>query len=161
MPKLDPAEGLKRYLNRLKREMMWNGAMTYEQSKRMTSELGTRAGRNHWAHEWQVWEELMMYTSEPCHDLYGRRYQYAPAHWVDDDTVMVTTRTDIWAVYLVWRVPDSDYFGVRLLSDAEAKEVSKWNHRALRAKLGFDPKKLPRDAPDEVRGSKPKKRKAR
>lgn len=161
MAKLEPAEGLKRYLNRLKKGRLYNGTMTYAQSKRITSELGIRDGRNYSANEWQVWDELMMYASKPCHDRYGQCHEYAPAHWVDDDTVLVTTKTDFWAVYLIWRLPGGSYFGVRTLTAAEAAEVSKWNHRALRAKLGFDPKKLPRDSPTEVKEPKPKKRTAR
>lgn len=142
MAKRHPVEGLKRFVNRLKKQKPTD-ARRLPESRGGGNGLYARY-RNWLVHEWQLWECLLMYPREPCRDREGVFRHFAPAYWVDEETALVTTsieKWDGWAVCLVWRA-GTDYC-VRYLSDEELATLSDWNHRMMRADFGFDPRKPP------------------
>lgn len=142
MAKRDPAEGLRRFVERLKKQKPTD-------CRRPPSNPGggneAYARYQNWLlHEWQLRECLLAYHSKTCRDRAGDFRHFAPAYWVDEETALITTsieKWDGWAVCLVWRV-GTDYC-VRYLSDEELAAVSEWNHRMMRAEFGFEPRKPP------------------
>jgi hypothetical protein len=138
MAKRDPVRALKRFVDRLKKEKpedFRRPRPSAPPSKRPRSEYSRR--RPCLVCKWQVWEYLLMDRQEPCR---GRDdfHHFAPPHWVDENTLMITTPSAFfggWCVRLIW--PVGEDYCVRVLTDEEMATISNLSHLAIRQTLGF------------------------
>lgn len=134
----DPVEGLKRFLNQLKRKRTTACRVTRAEFAERPDIDWDEEGKNFLVTQWQVMDSLGHWSRDPGTDDEGRVYPFAPAFWVDTDTALVSWVLEgTWTLYLVWRVGQD--FGFRRLSGVEAVTVSRWNYQAAMAGFGFSP----------------------
>lgn len=144
MPKLDPTERLKQFVNRLKQLESKDGRMTRAQH---SARNGSNAGVGAWHYDpgqtWLVrrWQAATLLCLYPNGDR--ARGDCAPTYWTEDDTALVKCNDQDWDVVLIWKA-DGDFY-TRLLSDEETHEVSELHREMTKIAFGFHPKRRPSD----------------
>lgn len=138
----DPIDGLKRFLNQLKKKRTKDCRLTRAKFEKQADILWHEEDKNWLITEWQVLDSLGSWSRDPGTNDEGYVYPFAPVLWVDSDTALVSRVFEgSWTLYLIWRVGQD--FGFRNLTGVEAVMVSRWNYKAALTGFGFTPGNAP------------------
>lgn len=144
MPKLDPTERLKQFVNRLKQLESKDGRMTRAQH---SARNGSNAGVGAWHYDpgqtWLVrrWQAASLLGLYPIGDRPSSAY--SATYWIEDGTALVECGAQDWDIVLIWQAGGDFY--TRLLTGEEGQEVSELYRTMTMIAFGFHPKRRPSD----------------
>ncbi len=143
MPKLDPTERLKQFVNRLKQLESKDGRMTRAEHSARHGNLDVGGwyyapGQTWLVRRWQAASLLGLYPigDRPCRG-------HSATYWTEDGTALVECGVQDWDMILIWQAGGDFY--TRLLTGEEAEEVSELYRTMTMIAFGFHLTRRPSD----------------